>query len=93
MTATDGRKSLMLDHPEYTRVSAAAKRFGVSRPAVIQALLDLVDERQLGAKLADIKAANKALSAVEAAKRRALSQLGDKLSLSEIVALVGELPS
>lgn len=91
MSEQPTRKSLMLDPKEYNAISAIAKRSGVARPAVIEAMLEMVDETRLVAKLQEMRAEAKANAAEERKKRQALTQLASELDMDEINALLAKV--
>lgn len=90
-TTTDNRKSLMLSEETYAKLSAVAKKAGVARPAVLEAMMMLVDEQRLLGKLAEIRAKAAAEAADERKKREALGSLAGELSLAQIEALVKQV--
>ena len=88
MSAVTNRRSMMLDKLEYDRVSVLAKKAGVARPVVIAALLDCADEGKVAARLAELRASDKASSVEEREKRAALAKLASQLDMSQIQALM-----
>lgn len=89
--ANAARKSLMLDKPEYDRISALAKKAGVPRPTVIAAMLETLDEPRMVTKLQQLRAAQKVEAAEESKKRRALAALASELDMSQIEALLKQV--
>lgn len=85
------RKSLMLDDKQYSHISSIAKKTGVTRPLVIQALLEMVDEIRLLARLNEMRAEAKADAAEERKKRAALAELASGLDMGQIEALLAQL--
>jgi hypothetical protein len=88
---SQNRHSLMLDGPAYSKITALAKKGHVARPFVVDALLELVDEAKLIAKLGEVRANSKAQAVEERKKRAALSQLASSLTMEQIEALTAKV--
>jgi hypothetical protein len=83
----------MLESPEYEAITALAKKAGVVRPYVIQALLAIGDEAEVIIKARQIKAEKLAGSEAVKKKRDALAKLASSLDIEDIEALIRQLKS
>jgi hypothetical protein len=65
------RKSLMINKDSHSHIMKLADTFNVSQPEIVEAILQIVDNTRLQAKLAEFAAARK-LTVAEADKKRQL---------------------
>ncbi len=88
---SNNRHSLMLDTPAYKRISELAKKAHVARPIVVDAMIELVNEEKLLAKLSEARANQKAQAVEERKKRQALADLAKELDMNQIEALLSKV--
>ncbi|MGY0798167.1 hypothetical protein ACW7G0_03805 [Lysobacter sp. A286] len=81
----------MLDATEYDAISAIAKKAGVVRPHVIQALIEVADEAEVIVKARQLKAERKADGAELKKKRDAIAKLASTLDIEDIEALLRQI--
>ncbi|WP_154656493.1 hypothetical protein [Novilysobacter defluvii] len=81
----------MLDAVEYEAITALAKKAGVVRPYIVQALLAVADEAEVVVKARQIKAEKRADSEEARKKRDALAKLASNLDIADLEALIKQV--